>query len=283
MEKTFGVIVSDERQCRLAAMLRCDGADVSTYGAGNGDTDNEALERVLQSDVVILPLPLSRTEGILNCPADPMPLASLFSRLRNGQRILAGQIKPQEQKKAAQYGLLLEDYFLREELTVANAAATAEGAIRTAMERSGRMLLGQKALVLGFGRIGKLLSFRLQALGVCVSATARRLEDLAWIRAYGCKALETFGLSGHLQDFDLVFNTIPAPVLGEELLSQLPERCVCIDLASREGIDAAAAKKLGLEYVWARSLPGKMVPESAAGAIQEAVYHILSEQRGELS
>ena len=74
---------------------------------------------------------------------------------------------------------------------MANAAATAEAAIQTAMERLEWTLLGTECLVLGFGRIGKLLSCRLQGLGAHVTAAARKPGDLAWIRAYGYSAEET--------------------------------------------------------------------------------------------
>ena len=151
-----------------------------------------------------------------------MPTADLFRRLQPGQRILAGQVRPQQRREAEALGLTVEDYFLREELAVANAAATAEGAVQTAMERLDRTLLGLDCLVLGFGRIGKLLSCRLHGLGARVTATARRPEDLAWIRAYGYRALETGKLDGCLGAFGAVFNTVPFPVLGGPLLAQLP-------------------------------------------------------------
>ena len=66
---------------------------------------------------------------------------------------------------------------------MANAAATAEAAIQVAMERLDRTLLGMECLVLGFGRIGKLLCHRLHGLGARVSAAARRPADLAWVSA----------------------------------------------------------------------------------------------------
>ena len=79
----------------------------------------------------------------------------------------------------------------------------------------------------------------------------------------------------------MVFNTIPSPVLDEPLLAQLPKDCLCIDLASVQGIDLAAAERLGLPHVWARSLPGRMVPRTAAAVIRDAVYYILLEERGD--
>lgn len=81
------------------------------------------------------------------------------------------------QLAAAEKGLTLLDYFAREELTVANAAITAEGAIQTAMERLDRTIWGMDCLVLGFGRIGKLLCRRIQGLGGHAAVFARKPQD----------------------------------------------------------------------------------------------------------
>ena len=56
-----------------------------------------------------------------------------------------------------------------------------------------------------------------------------------------------------------------------------------MDLASVQGIDLAAAERLGLPNVWARSLPGRLVPRTAAAVIRDAVYCILMEERGDLA
>lgn len=270
MKKTFGVIGGDRRQAELARLLAADGYTVYTYGLDRWKPAAPCpLDRAVEADVIILPLPLCRGEGVLNCEEGAVPTAELFRRLRPRQRILAGQVRPQQRREAEEQGLRLEDYFLREELAVANAAATAEGAIQVAMERLDRTLLGLDCLVLGFGRIGKLLCHRLQGLGAQVAATARRPEDLAWIRAYGYQALETGALDGKLSAYGVVFNTIPSPVLDESLKAQLPADGLCIDLASLRGIAP------GENVIWARSLPGRLVPRTAAAAIRDVVYYSL--------
>lgn len=275
----FGIIGGDRRQAGLAELLRDAGHSVSTYGLeqwGQGGTTT--LQEAAAADIVVLPLPLCRPAGMLNCESREIPIEKLFGLFAPRQMLLAGQVQPAQAELAQTRGLRLVDYFKREELTVANAAATAEAAIQVAMEHSERTLLGMNCLVLGFGRIGKLLSQRLVGMGARVTATARKSADLAWIRAYGFTALETEGLDGNLRRFDVVFNTIPAPVLGETLLKQLPAGCLCIELASVPGIDLAVADKLGLPNVWARMLPGRMVPCSAAEILRDAVYNILKEE-----
>ena len=282
MKKTFGVIGGDRRQAELARLLAADGHTVCTYGLEGWKPGGEGtLDHAAEAGTVILPLPLCKGDGVLNCEEGPVPTSDLFRRLRPGQRILAGQVKPQQRREAEDCGLILEDYFLRDELTVANAAATAEAAVQVAMEGLDRTLMGMDCLVLGFGRIGKLLCDRLHGLGAKVTATARRPADMAWIRAYGCEALEIGKLDGHLSGFRAVFNTVPSLVLDERLREQLPENCLCVDLASVQGIDLVAAERRGMPQVWARSLPGRLVPLAAAEIIRDTVYQIL-EERGDL-
>lgn len=273
-----GVIGGDRRQAELVKLLQSDGHSVTTYGLEQwGEFNQDDLDRVSKQEMVIMPLPLCKPAGILNCETKKVPIEELFKRFKPEQMLLAGQIQRKEMETAESLGLHLVDYFKREELTVANAAATAEAAIQVAMDHSESTLLGKHCLVLGFGRIGKLLSDRLRGLGVRVTATARKPADLAWIQAYGWSALETDQLDGKLNAFDMVFNTIPAPILGETLLKQLKPDCLCVELASEQGIDLAAADQIGLPNVWARGLPGRFVPRSAAQYIRDAVYNIIKE------
>ena len=71
-------------------------------------------------------------------------------------------------------------------------------------------------MVAGFGRIGKALCLDLRALGAQVDCAARKPRDLAAIRAMGCGALTYGQVSG---PYDVIFNTVPAPVIGEEILA----------------------------------------------------------------
>lgn len=278
MGKCFGVIGGDRRQSELARLLEDDGNRVLTYGLEMWQGDGVPLEQAASAEVIVLPLPLCKGDGVLNCPDAPVPTAELFRLLTPRQLVLAGQVLPAQQKEAEERGLTLVDYFRREEVTVANAAITAEAALQVAMEHLTRTLLGMDCLVLGFGRIGKLLSFRLHGLGAKVTVAARRPEDRTWIHAFGWKALDIGSLDGNLDSFGAVFNTVPALILKRELLAQLPTECVCVDLASQPGIDAHAAQILGLDAVWARSLPGRLAPSAAAAVLRDAVYYILKER-----
>lgn len=118
---------------------------------------------------------------------------------------------------------------------IVNALPTAEGALQIAMEELPITLHGARALVLGYGRIGSLLARRLHTLGAIVSVSARSNASFAHIWAEGMQALDTRALGGKLGEFDVLFNTVPAQVLGMAELAELREDCLVIDLASKPG------------------------------------------------
>ena len=275
--KRIGVIGGDRRQALLADLLTADGFCVCTYGLGAWSDLEKPLEEAAAADVVLLPLPLCWQAGILNCGGEEIRTQDLFGMLGAESLVLAGQVKSEQRQEAEVCGIHLQDYFLREEMTVANAAATAEAAIQVAMEHLDRTLLGMDCLVLGFGRIGKLLSHRLHGLGSRITATARNPADLAWIEPFGWQVLETGKIGPELERFPVVFNTIPSLIINKELLGMLPAHSLVIDLASVQGADEAVAVELGIRYIWARGLPGKLVPLTAAAAIRRAVYGMVEE------
>lgn len=277
MKRMLSVIGGDRRQAILAEKLEAAGYRVCTYGLAEWSRWETTLQKAVAADAVILPLPLCWEDGILNCKGETIPTKDLFGALGAGKPVLAGQVKPAQQQEAEERGIPICDYFRREEMTVINAAATAEAALQVAMERMERTLLGTECLVIGFGRIGKLLAHRLHGLGARVTVTARKPADLAWIDAFGWPALETGKLDGMLQPFRVVFNTVPSLILNEDLLKQLPADCLCVDLASVPGIDFQTAEAMDLTCVWARGLPGKLVPDTAAAAVFRAVDAVLTE------
>lgn len=161
---------------------------------------------------------------------------------------------------------------------IANTLPTAEGAIQIALEELPITLQGCRTLVLGYGRLGRTLAPRLTALGAKVSVAARKWSDLAWIEAAGCTAEHSGELRGWLCAFDLIINTIPSRLLGEEALAELKPGCLVIDLASKPGgVDWEAARRLGVRTVWALSLPGKVAPVTAGKSIRSTIYNILNE------
>lgn len=279
------VIGGDLRQSKLARLLLLDGHTVHTYAlelaAETADLCQETLTGVELADCVVLPLPAAGEEAALNAPlsGESHPLMKILDALRPDQILCAGKVDANTLATARERGLRVFDYFAREELAIANAVPTAEGAIQLAMEKLPVTIHGTRALVIGCGRLGRLLAPRLAALGSRVSVSARKWADLAWAEASGFGAEQTGQLDEWLCGYDLIVNTVPALVLGEAQLAALKPEALVIDLASKPGgVDMEAARRLGVRASWALSLPGKVAPVTAAKAIQTTIYNILREQ-----
>lgn len=167
-------------------------------------------------------------------------------------------------------------YARREEYQIAIARLTAEGAIALLRPETG--LSGAHILLLGYGRIARLLARELQKAGALVTAAARSGAQRAWAEAEGIEALPLDALSGALDRFDVIIGTIPAPVLTEPLLALVRKDALLLELASAPGgIDAAAAHERGLRYIRAPGLPAKYAPERAAVILRDAVYAAAAE------
>jgi len=283
----FAVLGGDMRQVKLAELLTADGHQVAPFAMDKAELDEikraETLEEAVKgADCIVLPLPVTgKDRSALNTPLseDVHKIDDILTALAPGQLMTAGRVDCELLESASRRGLPLFDYYAREELVVANAVATAEGAIQIAMEETLSTIDGSRCLVLGYGRIGKALSFRLKGLGAKVTVSARNLKDQAWIDAYGYAFRAGSSLDDGLGDFDIIFNTIPATILDQKKLATVDKNCLLIDLASKPGgMDFLEASKLGLQAIWALSLPGEMAPISSAIIMKQTIYNIMREQ-----
>ena len=283
--RTIWVVGGDLRQVELARLLTEDGHCVQTYAMEHRPSPSplsgsDTLQGLEGADCVILPLPLCVEDGMLNAPLSgrKIPVRTVLDQLRPGQFVCAGRVSLPVEQYARSRSVKLRDYFQREELAVMNAVPTVEGALQIAMEELPTTLFGTRVLVIGFGRLGRLLAHRLRGLGAKVTVSARKYADLAWIEAYGCCSEHTDELDGWLGGYRLVINTVPALVLDRARLHDLDEGALVIDLASRPGgVDYAAAAELGVKALHALSLPGKVAPATSGKIIRDTIYHMWQE------
>ena len=140
-ELNFWVVGGDMRQLRLAQLLSQDGHTVHVYALDAGDEllsgliQEDHLGSIARADCVVLPLTVSLGGGLLNAPLSVAehPLAPILDRLSPRQFLCGGRVDPDTRALAQARGLTIHDYFAREELAVANAVPTAEGAVQLAM------------------------------------------------------------------------------------------------------------------------------------------------------
>lgn len=284
----FAIIGGDLRIVKLAEMLAKDENQIYVYGLEKAeDLRNKSnivqcdtiKKAVQEAEIVIGPIPFSSNGNTVNAPfCDKEITIREMMHVINAKVLIAGGITPEVYDMANDEYIEIVDILKREELAVLNTIATAEGTIQVAIENTNKILHGSEVLILGFGRIGKVLARKLAGLAVKVTCAARKDEDLAWIQAYGHKATNINSIGPNLSQFDIIINTVPHMILTEERLANVKQECLLIDLASNPGgIDKKAVKDKNLKFVWALSLPGKVAPTTSAEFIKDTIYNIVKE------
>ncbi len=279
----ISIIGGDLRIVKLADMLSSDGYKVYTYGLEQARMSNaiekcNSIEEVTsKSNIIVSSIPLTSDEINVNTPfsKSKIKIADVAQYVK-GKTFIAGRIEDNlyEYFKDAK----VIDLLKREELTVLNTISTAEGAIQIAMEESTKTLHGSKILVMGFGRVSKILSNMLKGIGADVYCETRTTVNCAWIKAYGYKPILLDELDDKLGNFDIIVNTIPHIVLNKDRLKLLKRDCLIIDIASNPGgVDRRSAKELGVKLIWALSLPGRVAPITSAEFIKETLENILKD------
>lgn len=277
MKNTVCVVGGDLRQIRVLELLKKEGYNVFDVGLSGEDFDRDAVKN---AGVLVLPMPVSFDGVYINAPflKRQISIESLLEMLPQDCFVLGGRITKGIEEILTKKGLSFADYYNREELIVKNAIPTAEGALGIAFSEMPITIFGCKSLVIGYGRVGKVMAKKLKALEADVTVSARKCADFAWIEEAGMKPIHTEDLPVFAGQFDLIINTVPAMVLTEEVLKRVGDDSLIIDLASKPGgVDMRVAKKLGKKVIWALSLPGKTAPVTAGEIIKEAVVNILEE------
>lgn len=284
LKKNISVIGGDLRIANVAKMLQEDGFEVYTYGLEKADF-LENLEKVefcksleeatKKSETVISAIPLSQDDTTVMAPYSHaiIPLKELQKNVK-GKKFVAGKLS---KDLKADSSIQCYDLLEIEEYAILNAIATAEGAIQIAMEEFPKTLSGSNILVMGFGRIGKIVAKMLQGIGANVYCEARKNEDLAYIKAYGYTPIHLNQLEENLPQFEIIINNIPTLILNQSKLDLLKKDVLIIDLASKPGgVDFEYAKSKNIKTIWALALPGKVAPLSAAEYIRSVLYSLNS-------
>jgi dipicolinate synthase subunit A len=280
----YTILGGDKRSLVLGNLLMKDGNDVCIYGFDKLDQHkNESVrlnEAIEFADVIVGPLPFSTDNINVDAPFsnEVIQIDKVFNLMSENQMIIGGKFSIELEEKLINKNLKLADYFKREEMQVLNAIPTAEGAIQIAMEEMPITLHNSNVIVLGFGRIGKILSKMLYGIGANVHVEARNYNDLAWIKNYGYIPIHLKDIKTYLPRMNVVFNTIPQMILNKELLKSIDSNCIIIDLASKPGgVDLEAARELEIKTITALGLPGKVAPVTAAMVIKDTIYNIIEE------
>ncbi|WP_047154645.1 dipicolinate synthase subunit DpsA [Aneurinibacillus tyrosinisolvens] len=283
-------IGGDARQLEVIKKLIELDATVTLIGFDNLESNfNGAVKRplspeVLQNvDALILPIVGTDDKGYVESIFSSKPLQLKEEHLMvlpSYCCIYTGMARGYLKSLAIGRGLQLHELMDRDDVAIYNSIPTVEGALMMAIQNTDFTIHNSNSLVLGLGRVGISMARALHALGAHVRVGARKSSDLARIFEMGLTPFYIQDLSHHVDDADLIFNTIPDLVISAKIIANMQHHALIIDLASKPGgTDFRYAEKRGIKAILAPGLPGIVAPKTAGQIIANTLSRLVFDQK----
>lgn len=267
---TIAVVAGDEREREIARLAATEAGEVRAYGFPWPEGGIEgvtlaasAAEALDGAHYALFPIPGIAADGSLFAPEAPEPIVpdgELLARLAPGAAIVLGWPDDRLAAAAGECGVELIEYEGDQALMLERGPAIVEGALQHAIALTDVTIHASEVAVVGHGNIGALLAGTLRALGARVHVAARNPVQRAHAHAMGCEALPLEELPVLAPRLAMLFSTVPAPVVGRDVLERLPAGALVMDLAAPPGgADLELARSLGHRAIWARGL-GRRAP-----------------------
>lgn len=280
----YSILGGDNRQKECAKILADKGNIVKVYGIldkfdKNITIFNKLDKNFFECDVLMLPIPYKNNDGHINhvIGAKKLALIDFAFYILPTSLVVLGKADDEIDKISKVCGFKYFDLLGDETFAVLNSIPSAEGAIQRAMENTDITIHGSDILVLGYGRLGKTLARMLKGIGAHVTVAARKDHDLAWITENGYIGVHLNNLNDVIGRQDIIFNTIPALIIGSNELYKVKKDVLIIDLASYPGgVDFKTANKLNIQATLELSLPGIVAPKTAANIICMRIQDLMN-------
>jgi dipicolinate synthase subunit A len=280
----------DEREQEIARLAAADGFDVTAFGFPwpEGGIDgvrhaSDAADALRGAGFALFPIPGIAGDGSLFAPEASQPIVpttELLRELAPGADVILGAADDRLRTAAAETGVTLHEYEHDVELMLERGPAIVEGAVAAAIANTRVTIHGARVAVVGHGTIGSLFARTLVLLGARVTVAARNPVQRAAARAAGADAVPLEDLTGLAPSLQMVFSTVPAPVVDRTVLEALPRGSLVMDLAAPPGgVDLDAASELGHTAVWARGL-GRRAPVTVGASQWRGIRRRIAEIEG---
>ncbi len=221
----------------------------------------------ITADITILPIPTKDKDGFLNLKGSyKITAENIITRTESKSFIITCNYECNDRKFA--------DINKFEEFTSMNAIPSAEGAIFEAMKASDIPLFGSKTLVMGSGRIGKIIADRMKSFCSDVTIAARNPKDRYSAVAQGMRGVDFTSLYDVINNYDFIFQTVPHLVLTDKLLQKT--RGIIIEVSSKcSGTDYSFAMANKNRLLYCPAIPEKYSKDFAAKVLTDSVKSIL--------
>ena len=210
--KTIGLLVCDLRQLYMARYLADKGFFLHLICSESMNCQKDFKEKLLElinigsnirvtydideiidiSNIIVTPVPFNKICEFITIP-------KFISRINEKDDLstfllYAGLLDKESQDLLNNSNIKYIDYSKSEKLAIYNSISTAEGIIAEAIIAKNTNLHHSKVLVLGYGKCGKTLAWKLKNLDAKVTVCARKEEDLESAYSMGLNVINLHNL-----------------------------------------------------------------------------------------
>lgn len=280
-DKCIALIGGDKRQNYIGEYFSDQGYEIYSYSNSAGFNVCCSLGEILSKcNIIILPIPAVKNINFVNtCSDTPVLLDDIIKRL-NDHHIIFGGCLPQKLTEYLEHNnIMYHDFMADESVATLNSIATAEGAIMEAVRESPINIQDSNCLVTGYGKCAKTLSHKLSCFGANVTVAARKHSARCEARAAGLNAIGINDIQQYASKFSIIFNTVPALIITEDIISKLDSECIIIDIASYPGgTDFNYARKCRIKALLKLSIPGHISPKTSGYILSNSIEYYLKER-----
>jgi dipicolinate synthase subunit A len=250
---TIGMLGGDRREQEIARLAAATGATVRVHGFPWPDGGIPGVTHLGDPAAVLRGAGDARFTP--SAPAPIIPTRDMLAGMTAPAHIILGWADKNLNAHAQALGITIHEYEWDRGLMLRRTPAIVEGLLRIVIENTVITIHDATVCVVGQGTIGTVLARTLVTLGAHVHVAARNPEQRAAAFVAGATPHGLDELPALAPRLDMVFSTVPATVVGADMLERLPRSALLVDLAAPPGgIDFAAAERLGLKAIWGRGL-----------------------------
>lgn len=269
--KKIMIIGGDRRQIFLRDFLRKKGLECfHVYGR----QDLPEMKNAGGYDAVVLPVPMTKNGRSIYRDGDEITigLEETLGVLLPDQQLFAGSVSESTVTELAAKNISVFDIMQDEAFLTKNAFLTAQGALSLLLGSIDGSLFGKRALVTGFGRVGKAVALTLKNNGLFTDVAARSPEQLALASCLGYGTQHIIDINEQIGQYDYLFGTVPFGVITDEGVKNMKSDAIYFELASAPfGARREDFLRYRKNYSLGSSLPGRFFPRSAGEIIGEYI------------
>src|SRR5438477_1370730 len=237
----IGMLGGDKREQEIARRAAATGAQVRAHGFPWPVDGIPGVQHLAEPAAVLagarfalFPIPGIAASGALFAPAAPSPIIpdrAMLAKMAPRAHILLGWADQNLKGHCDALGIKLHEYEWDRSLMLQRTPAIIEGLLRIVIENSAITIHNSQAIVVGQGTIGAVLARYLVALGAHTHVAARNPEQRAAAFVAGAMPHRVDELPAPVPKLEFLVSTVPARVMGEDLLGRLPTWAILLDVA----------------------------------------------------